>query len=64
MLATHRKNTILQYTTHPYIYIGLCICYSYTTGMSALPEIHTQARGPQARGHVRILTGNAQVPAV
>ena len=34
-------------------------CYSYTTGTSALPEIYAQARG-----HVRILTGNALVPVV
>ena len=31
-------------------------CYSYTTGMSALPEIYAQARG-----RMRILT---QVPVV
>jgi len=35
------------------------ICYSYTTGTSALPKIYAQARGC-----VRILTGIAQVPAV
>ena len=34
-------------------------CYSYTTGMSALPEIYAPARG-----RMRILTGNAQVPVV
>ena len=29
------------------------ICYTYTTGSSALPDIYAQARGPQARGRVR-----------
>jgi len=31
-----------------------CMCNTYTTGTSALPEIYTQAQGSQARGHVRI----------
>ena len=30
------------------------ICYTYTTGSSALPDIYAQAWGPQARGCVRI----------
>ena len=30
------------------------ICYTYITGLSALPDIYAQARGPQARGRVRI----------
>ena len=46
------------------------ICYTYTTGSSALPDIYTQARGPQARGRVRIywacayISGKARVPVV
>ena len=30
------------------------ICYTYTTGSSALPDIYAQARGPQARWRMHI----------
>ena len=47
-----------------YIYVCIhmpCICYTYTTGLSALPDIYVQARGPQARAYI---SGKARVPVV
>ena len=42
------------------------ICYTYTTGSSALPDIYAQTRSPRATGPQACvyISGKAQVPVV
>ena len=46
-------------------HIAKSLCYTYTTGSSALPDIHIptspRAAGPRARAYI---SGKARVPVV